>query len=145
MKDGKDYINIYSNGKTNLGRWLSNFTYAPFTCEEGSFNSIEGYWYWLGCKDHRLTKAFGFPAKQIGRSVARTINLPEDEFRLKILKAIELKIEANPGMKKAFIQCTLPFKHYYMYGDKVVGPKGLEWLIEGVEVIHNMLGCIERK
>ena len=28
-KDGIDHINIYSKGKTELGKYLSNFTYAP--------------------------------------------------------------------------------------------------------------------
>lgn len=40
--DGIDHINIYSKGKTTLGRMLSNFACTPFTHpEDGKFASIE--------------------------------------------------------------------------------------------------------
>jgi hypothetical protein len=42
--DGITHINIYSKGKTELGRWLSNFTYHPIETEDGKFDSVEGYW-----------------------------------------------------------------------------------------------------
>lgn len=48
-KDGVDHINIYSKGKTSLGRFLSNFAQADIETEDGNFASIEGYWYWLIC------------------------------------------------------------------------------------------------
>ena len=54
--DGIDHINIYSKGKTSLGRWLSNFAKSPIETEDGHFDSIEGYWYWywLSSKDDTL-------------------------------------------------------------------------------------------
>lgn len=48
-KDGIDHINIYSKGRTALGRFLSNFAQAEIETEDGEFASIEGYWYWLLC------------------------------------------------------------------------------------------------
>ncbi len=48
-KDGVDHINIYSKGKTSLGRFLSNFVQADIETEDGDFASVEGYWYWLTC------------------------------------------------------------------------------------------------
>jgi len=46
-KDGIDHINLYSRGHTELGQYLSNFAYTPIQTEDGRFNSIEAYWYWL--------------------------------------------------------------------------------------------------
>jgi hypothetical protein len=46
-EDGVTHINIYSKGKTELGRWLTNFSYSPFNHPEyGKFLSMEGFWYW---------------------------------------------------------------------------------------------------
>jgi len=46
--DGVTHVNIYSKAKTELGRWLSNFAYAPIRITgHGRFASIEAYWYWL--------------------------------------------------------------------------------------------------
>jgi hypothetical protein len=72
MEDGIDHINIYSKGKTELGRWLSNFSECaikhPF---DGYFNSVEAYWYYdiTGNEDLRLTS--GFEAKQLGRNTIK--------------------------------------------------------------------------
>jgi hypothetical protein len=58
-KDGIDHINIYSRGKTEVGRQLSNFAHTPFTHKDyGYFNSVEGLWYYLitGCKHENLSK-----------------------------------------------------------------------------------------
>lgn len=46
-KDGIDHINIYSKGKTALGKFLSNFTQCDVETKHGEFGSIEAYWYWL--------------------------------------------------------------------------------------------------
>jgi hypothetical protein len=67
-EDGIGHINVYSKAKTKLGRELSNFSFSPFTHpEDGKFNSIEGYWYWLGCKQEKLRKVWGYAAKRLGR------------------------------------------------------------------------------
>jgi len=50
--DGIDHINVYSKAKTDLGKFLSNFTYAKIKTQDGIFSSIEGYWYWLLSSDH---------------------------------------------------------------------------------------------
>ena len=48
QNDGITHINVYSKGKTTLGRWLTNFAHTPIDTIDGHFESIEGYWYWLG-------------------------------------------------------------------------------------------------
>lgn len=46
-EDGVTHINIYSKGKTELGRMLSNFTSFPIELDGQRFNSIEGVWFYF--------------------------------------------------------------------------------------------------
>lgn len=52
--DGIDHINVYSQGKTKLGRLLSNFANTPFEIPGlGRFQSVESYWYY-GSREKRI-------------------------------------------------------------------------------------------
>lgn len=138
--DGVDHINVYSKGLTELGRFLSNFTRCSIETEDGKFNSIEGYWYWLGTDNpdrERLRTAYGFGAKQIGRELRAKDWQYTDEFKIKILKAIKIKIESNPKMKELLLNNTLPLTHYYVYGDKVFNVPAAQWILDGIEEIKN--------
>lgn len=87
--DGIDHINIYSKGKTDLGRFLSNFAHTPISSSQfGNFESIEGLWYWLGTRNEKLRNLHGFLAKKIGRESKQVITLPEQEFQSIIKAAI---------------------------------------------------------
>ena len=47
MQDGITHINIYTQGKTQLGRALSNLFDCEFTVPGyGDFKSLEGFWYY---------------------------------------------------------------------------------------------------
>ena len=136
--DGITHINVYSKGKTALGKWLSNFTRVPIETEDGHFESIEGYWYWLGTNDaHKdeLRYASGWQAKSLGREMRGVDWQSDDEFKRKICAAIKIKIESNPKMLLALQENTLPLTHYYVYGEnhnnpKVVEPKDGKWVID---------------
>lgn len=122
--DGITHINVYSQGKTQLGQLLSNFAYTPFTHpEHGSFLCIEGWWYWIMTGDEALRKTNGFKSKQLGKTlqVVRKHPTPE-ELRV----AYIAKLEQHSIIKKLLQENTLPLAHYYVYGGKVVVPK--EWL-----------------
>lgn len=67
-EDGISHINVYSKGRTGIGRFLSNFTFYPIHTVDGEFHSIEGYWYWLTCRDDRLRYLHGYEAKKLGRN-----------------------------------------------------------------------------
>ena len=129
-EDGITHINIYSKGKTELGRFLSNFQLFPFLTPDGLFNSIEGYWYWLLC-DHpekdRLKKTSGYAAKLLGRQLKAQDWNDSEEFKTKIKIAILIKVNYK---LKDFFSSTLPFTHYYDYGGKVVKPKEGQWIID---------------
>lgn len=137
-KDGVSHLNIYSKAKTDLGQFLSNFAYCPIVTEDGPFNSIEGYWYWLSCKDDRLREAHGYQAKHLGRELGGQDWQNDDEFKRKIIAAIELKLQTeaaktliakNPELLK------LKFVHYYVYGSKTIEPKDGKWIIEKIRSV----------
>lgn len=137
-KDGVDHINIYSKANTELGRTLSNFAFSPIYIEDGFFASIEAYWYWLSVPEdeplrEELRGSFGYEAKKLGRQL-RGKDWNEDwEFEVKIKKAIFTKVIETDGLLVAFSESDLPFKHYYVYGGKVVEPKEGKWILEYLE------------
>lgn len=131
--DGIDHLNVYSKGKTKLGRLLTNFARTPFVCEDGQFNSVEGYWYWLGCGNEALRTAIGFEAKKIGRESGAPDWISTAEFQGKIKAAIKAKLEYNPTIMNDLKACKLPLTHYYVYGNKVVPVYAADWILEFLE------------
>lgn len=139
--DGINHINVYSKGITPLGRWLSNFTFNPIITEDGYFASIEGYWYWLGCKNDKLRRLYGFKAKQVGRELGANDWLETEEFKDKIRKAIKIKIQGNKKFQKLLKESTLPLVHYYEYKNKKVNVPQADWIIEEIIKIREELKC----
>lgn len=138
-EDGVTHINIYSKGNTALGRFLSNFADCHVKTEDGYFRTIEGYWYWLSTKHEPLRDFVGWQCKQVGKGLQ-----PEDypeipNFKEKILKAIAAKILSDQFMLEQLKESTLPLKHYYLYGDKVVEPTEGKWIIEFIEYLRATL------
>lgn len=140
-EDGLTHINVYSQGKTKLGRHLTNFAHTPFECADGHFESVEGYWYWLRCGDcperEELRKLHGFKAKQLGRHIRPETNDSSVDFESKIKAALECKLRM--AQKGGLLhRNTLPLAHYYVYG-KGPNPKvinaGYEWMIEHLEQV----------
>jgi hypothetical protein len=135
-----DHLNVYSRGRTELGRLLSNFAHTPFVVPlHGEFASVEAYWYWLQCTDpvarERLRHLSGFAAKRAGRAlrVPDYGRANDAEFRRCIARAIREKIWHTPGLAARLHACTLPLTHYYVYGAKVVTPPGNEWILEAID------------
>lgn len=140
-EDGVTHINIYSKGKTELGRKLSNFAYSPFICEHGQFNSIEGYWYWLGNRDEKLRHLHGYRAKQYGRQIGRIIEEPN--FELFIKKALIAKVNHNQWLFDNLKSSSLPFAHYYLFGD-FRKDAGFDWIVGFWEGIRKRVKLIGR-
>lgn len=139
-EDGKTHVNVYSKGKTGLGRFLSNFTRAPIDTEDGHFDSIEGYWYWLSAPINnidrdKLRHASGWKAKKLGRELRAQDWVDDPEFKRKICAAIKVKLETNPEWfdKLKRLKPHIKLDHYYVYGDKVIKPKQGAWILEFLE------------
>lgn len=138
QNDGITHINVYSKGKTALGRWLTNFAHTPIDTIDGHFESIEGYWYWLGTdnpKREQLRTLYGYAAKELGRSLKSADWQDNDEFKMKILNAIKIKLNNNQEMLYALFDNTLPLVHYYVYGEtsnnpKIVEPQSGKWILD---------------
>ena len=114
--DGNTHINIYSKAKTELGRMLSHFHYAPFNHPEyGTFLTMEGFWHYLatGCKYEPFKNMPGIKAKTFAKGMTKVFR---DDFMNQIKFANELKILKHPSILHCFCKSTLPFEHYYSYG-----------------------------
>lgn len=138
--DGVDHINCYSKAKTTLGRLLSNFAETLFTCEDGKFTSIEGYWYWLSCEGNpdrdTLRRLSGFQAKQIGRRLCGNDYPSGAEFQRKIKAAVKAKIEQNVSIRLLLKHSTLPLTHYYTDGTKITRDTRSDWVWKYIEEVR---------
>lgn len=127
--DGIDHINVYSKGKTELGRLLSNFAHTPFRIPfMGNFQSVEGFWYWYLTGNEHLRRLHGFIAKQIGKNSNLKFKHKETNFPKRVLRiAYRAKLKYHPKLKQMLLENNLPLSHYYVYSGKIVEPKRFEW------------------
>lgn len=150
-EDGITHINMFSRGKTELGRMLSNFYRYPINTKDGQFMSVEGYWQWLCTPEYkdgreRLRSMYGYKAKSYGNELRHLTRdcvsmTPEEqyEFERKILTAIWYKFRRNADMitKDNY---NLPIVHYYEFGCKVVNVTDkYPWMIDGIEKMRKAL------
>lgn len=142
--DGLEHINIYSKGRTSLGRFLTNFENYPFNCEDGYFSSVEGYWYWLSAdgSDQReeLRNLSGNDAKKLGKKISTGKRLDQKEFARKISEAIKIKILKNPEMKQELMEKNLPLDHYYDFSGKIVKLDKYYWIVRAIlNIRHDLI------
>lgn len=138
-QDGNTHINIYSRGKTELGRFLTNFAHSPIITEDGPFTSIEGYWYWLSNRNEKMRSVSGGNAKKVGKTYPKTTQLSEQEFQRKIREACWIKIHSNNAMLRLFKTSTLPFTHYYVFANNFVKDAGYKWIIDIWELFRTFI------
>ena len=142
--DGVTHINVYSKGKTTLGKFLSNFTHTKLHLPEGTFNSVEAYWYWLKCEGNErrddLKRLHGFSAKKLGKELSKDFSDPVEstEFIEKIKFALKEKLKSNKDVLIEFGNSSLPFVHYYEFGGKITLVDKHLWLIEELECLRTI-------
>lgn len=139
--DGVTHLNVYSKGRTLLGRDLSNFSHHPFRHPElGPFASVEGLWYWLTRRDDRLRELSGYEAKKLGKTLGVVSTLDSKEFERLICLGLSAKLTAHPDIKERLMQSVLPLTHYYVqyFGgiEKVITPKNSDWILAHFECIR---------
>lgn len=140
--DGLTHINIYSKGKTAVGRWGSNFQYAPFVHPKyGRFDSIEGLWYWLSVSpDHprreELRHLSGPEAKSVGRDLRGKDWVGTDGFEEDIKLGLRAKFASYSEELAAFRQTTLPLAHYYVMYGKVKTVSDGKWILDELDRIR---------
>lgn len=144
-QDGKSHINIYSKGRTVLGRTLSNFSHHKFNHDElGSFSGMEGLYYYLktGKKNDSFRRLSGFAAKKLGQTLPR-VEMDKEEFYRLLKLGCRCLYRDNPKIHELILDQVvenksevLPFEHYYLNGNHPIFPKGNEWLTEEWEEIR---------
>lgn len=118
---------------------LSNFSDHSIDTVDGPFCSIEGYWYWLGCKDDRLRTVYGYEAKKLGRELGCEDYPKDPAFKLKVCAALLNKLMTHEEIYQKLKDNKLPLKHYYVYNSRVVEPENGRWIIDFWEFVQNNL------
>lgn len=135
--DGKSHINVYSKGRTELGRMLSNFHNVHQDLgEDGAFSSLEGYWYWLLTGDDRLRNLWGYKAKQLGQELTDKKEWLENQDDIERFKLAMKDKAKTPRIREMLKESELPFKHYYVFNEKVIEPRNGLWMLEEWERIR---------
>lgn len=147
--DGIDHINVYSKGRTLIGRMMSHFYDAPIELPAlGRFRTVEGLWYWLSCRDDRLRSTDGYNSKKLGRELrGRGADWPRMEgFEQTILDATRWKVAQHVPIFDELVKSQLPFKHYYVSRDGAfMYVRNSDWLLEGWEAIRREAKAYDEK
>lgn len=141
--DGKTHINIYSKGRTPLGRSLSNFAFRRFSHPSyGVFCSMEGFYYYVstGCKVESLRRLTGLAAKKEGRKHPR---VKVDNFEQIMREGIQSCYMNDTKIGEMILTQTidnggklLPFVHYYEMGGDIKSPADNAWLCDEWSVVR---------
>ena len=110
IEDGITHLNLYSKANTELGRFCSHFSYSPIETEDGHFDSMEGYWGWLGLSEDNpereaLRYLSGYQAKKYKEDLKKQGDKGrfDSEFARKIKDANHLKFQ-TPQAKELLNQ-----------------------------------------
>lgn len=151
MNDGLDHLNIYSNGRTELGRVLSNFYKEEFNTVngDGNFMSIEGYFHWLGVSEDcpnrdTLRYLFGKDARVAGRNFkctyGRSNKYTKDEFQEIICKEVSRKFYRHQNLLiDNILLWDVPIYHYMIFdGNKIKDfTEKYKWFVDCIEKTRN--------
>jgi hypothetical protein len=114
-EDGKDHINIWEHGATELGKCLSHDVAIGFVHPVlGKFNSVVGFFNYIRSeeKDDRLRHLSSKVANLHFKSLT-PVNVKN--FKALVMDANWLKVQQNPALKKALMESELPFDSWYTY------------------------------
>jgi hypothetical protein len=141
--DGEDYINIDISAKTQLGRWLADFTYSSFVHPfYGPFRSIVGYSYWLstGKKVDALRSLTGRQARSEGirHPVVRYPHYIQD-----VKVGHWLKVKLRKEIREMLGLSTLPLESFYLFGQMNM-PVASRNRVLVISTLTEIRDCIQR-
>lgn len=144
--DSITHCNIYSRGKTRLGRIATNLSDHPVNHPTwGRFRTAEGLWYYLrtGMIHEDLRSMDGFTAKMTGSKLPIVWHKTfEADFKLGLIS----KIELNPELRDLLVaEPTLPFEHYYVYASKKPLTEVERETLSGASLVKRLFKVVEPK
>lgn len=147
-EDGITHINIYTRGSTQIGRFLTNLSgYRIYSSTfDKSFPTVEHLWFWLKTNDDRILEVgnpFNIKPFIKNNKIIILNNIPD--FKKIIIKSFVQKLKNLSNNDKElfnlFYESTLPFTHYYFYGEKenakVIEQPQHEWQVKAWERIRH--------
>lgn len=149
-EDGKTHLNVYSKGRTEVGRFLTNLAHTPFEHPIwGPFQSVEGFWYWYFSpkRSDKLRELHGVEAKMVGRVLSKRKD-NKDGFAITpiqksvIREVIRFKVRKYPEMWPAIARTEgLPFVHYYVVpgGGIIDMTEKYQWVMDELTDIRSKL------
>jgi len=152
--DGVNHINVYSKGKTELGRLLSNFARTPINTKKAQFVSVESWWYFkkmeninASCllplfdedKLRDIKRKPGKEAKDYFRFLYKHDTVEHNPSKEQLKEIYKLKLAQNPRVEKLLLANSLPLTHYYIMFDKKVSADEYLWTVELWEEIQKEL------
>lgn len=166
-EDGVTHINVCSHGKTALGQFLSNFTPCKVEIKYGNFASLEALYHHLkittSCTDCGFTITeeiqkdldvlcglTGKFAQTHGRDIVfklrssgcRINHKPSRVFNGVFESGLLEKLKGSEqylNEAKVAMETGLEFKHYYVYGKKVIYRERFDWLITRINNVLELL------
>jgi hypothetical protein len=140
--DGDDHINIWDEGKTDLGKVLAHSTSIAFSHSIfGRFNSMEAFWHYIRSEE-RDDRIRVINSKALKKFVSKLTNVRVPNFRAIIMDSNWQKVNQYPAIVNAIKESTLPFDCYYVYqrtGGVRIRPVWAHWVIPGFEEIRRAL------
>lgn len=140
VEDGVTHINVYTKGKTKIGRDCSNLQECniehPYL---GRFRTLEGLWYYTktGCQHEIFRVLNGHDARKRGKPMPR-VDYPLFNKMFKL--GIVVKLENNPELQKELVASgDIELTHYYVYQDKILTQPHHEWQIEFWKILRDAL------
>lgn len=142
-EDGRDHINVWEHGVTNLGKALNHLADMPFVHSTyGKFKSMEGFWYYITSVkiDDNLRRLSGYKARKYGESLeSKRI----ENFRKIIADANWQKIKSYPGLMAELKELDLALDSYFIIPKKNKTdedirsrPASASWIVPGIHEIR---------
>lgn len=151
LLEGITHINVYTKSKLLVGRNLSNISNIEIKLKEGTFKSLEGYWYWkmTGMKYDYFKNCSGFEAKKKGSEYVKNgekyLSSGEKNFQEEFKEAIRQKLKQHPSLLLSLIKTNLPLKHYYYHQGtknvlsfKITDKSKHQWQLDEIQRIRDI-------
>lgn len=114
-EDGVEHINIFRQGKTEIGRMLDFDHVQTFEHPQlGSFRSMYSLWYFLKAKitDDRLRKMVASETRRHVHEHCGGLRKEVPNFRGVVMHSAYLRIKANKKLTALMVNSSLPFDCY---------------------------------